>query len=86
MRADGKEENSMKLVIEIPKEFERDWNGNQFQSGRFQDCFERVLADLRDTSCLSGNYEKEILEMLQSAFHDAKEYDKEHDQNEEIEK
>lgn len=69
----------MKLVIEIPKEFERDWNGNQFQGGRFQDCFERVLADLRDTSFLSGNYEKETLEMLQSAFRNAKEYDRSED-------
>lgn len=80
----------MKLVIEIPKEFECDWNGNQFQDGRFQDCFERVLADLdyhrRDSSCISGNYEKETLEMLKTAFRDAKEEDKEHNQNEEIER
>lgn len=71
----------MKLVIDIPKEFERDWNNDQFQ-----DCFGRVLADLKDTSFISGNYEKETLEMLQSAFRDAKEYDKEHDQSEEIER
>ena len=71
----------MKLVIHIAKEFERDWNNDQFQ-----DCFGRVLVDLKDASFLSGNYEKETLAMLQSAFRDAKEYDKEHDQSEEIER
>ena len=68
----------MKLVIDIPKEFERDWNGDQFQ-----DCFGRVLADLKDTSFISGNYEKETLEMLQSAFRDAKEYERNEDYNHE---
>lgn len=60
----------MKLVIKIPKEFERDWYTDEFQ-----DCFERVLADLRNSSCVSGNYEKETIEMLKSAFKNAKEFD-----------
>ncbi|MFN2926458.1 hypothetical protein ACKX2L_05985 [Lachnospiraceae bacterium YH-ros2228] len=64
----------MKLVIDIPKEFERDWDND-----KFQDCFGRVLADLKDASFLSGNYEKETLEMLQSAFRNAKEYDRSED-------
>lgn len=60
----------MKLVIEIPKEFERDQHTDEFQ-----DCFDRVLADLRNASCVSGNYEKETIEMLKSAFKNAKEFD-----------
>jgi hypothetical protein len=58
----------MKLVVEIPEEFECDWYTDEFQ-----DCFERVLADLRNSSCVSGNYEKETIEMLEGAFRDAKE-------------
>lgn len=60
----------MKLAIEIPKEFERDWYVDEFQ-----DCFDRVLADLRNSSYVSGNYERETIEMLKSAFHHAKEFD-----------
>lgn len=69
----------MELVIDIPKEFERDWNND-----KFQDCFGRVLLDLKDASFLSGNYEKETLEMLQSALRDAKEYDKEDYDHEDV--
>lgn len=59
----------MKLVIEIPKEFECDWNRD-----KFHECFSRVLADLQNASCASGRYEKETIKMLASAFRDAKEY------------
>ena len=58
----------MKLVVEIPEEFERDWNDD-----KFHDCFERVLADLGGMYRVSGRYEKETIKMLEDAFRDAKE-------------
>lgn len=57
----------MKLVIEIPQEFECDWNRD-----KFHDCFNRVLADLGGMYSVSGRYEKETIKMLESAFRDAK--------------
>lgn len=50
----------MKLVIEIPKEFEQD-----FQSDKFKDFFKRSLADM---GCVCGNYERETAEMFIYAF------------------
>lgn len=58
----------MKLLIEIPKEFECDWNRD-----KFYDCFERVLTDLGSMYSISGNYERETIKMLEKAFRDAKE-------------
>lgn len=58
----------MKLVVEIPEEFEHDWNDD-----KFHDCFERVLADLGGMYRVSGRYEKETIKMLEGAFRDAKE-------------
>lgn len=58
----------MKLLIEIPKEFECDWNRD-----KFYDCFKRVLADLGGMYRVSGRYEKETIKMLEGAFRDAKE-------------
>ena len=58
----------MKLVIEIPKEFEED-----FKKDKFKECFGRVQVDLKyfkgETLC--GNYEKETLDMLENAFQNA---------------
>jgi hypothetical protein len=53
----------MKLVVEIPKEFEQD-----FQSDRFKEFFERCIADM---NCVCGNYERETAEMFISAFKNA---------------
>lgn len=53
----------MKLVIEIPEEFERD-----FKSDRFKEFFERSLADM---NCVCGNYERETAEMFITAFKNA---------------
>lgn len=55
----------MKLTIDIPKGYERD-----FITDKFKDFFSRVIADM-DYSGLCGNYEKEIAEMFLEAFDDA---------------
>ncbi len=52
----------MKLIIDIPKEFETDYNGD-----KFKDFFSRVLCDIEDGT-LCGNYEKETTEMFLKAF------------------
>ena len=49
---DGK--GKVKIEIEIPKEFEGDYN-----SDKFEDFFMRVLADIDWNGNLCGNYEKE---------------------------
>ena len=48
----------MKLTIDIPIDFERD-----FINDKFKDFFSRVIADI--------DYEKEIAEMLLKAFYNA---------------
>ncbi len=53
----------MKITINIPAEFESDYN-----TDRFEDIFNRILADLHNNSLLCGNYEKETIEMLKNAF------------------
>lgn len=55
----------MKLTIDIPREYERD-----FSADKFKDFFSRVIADINcDGMC--GNYEKEIAEMFLEAFDNA---------------
>ena len=52
----------MKLTIDIPREYERD-----FSVDKFKDFFSRVIADINcDGMC--GLYEKEIAEMFLEAF------------------
>ena len=46
----------MKIVIEIPKEFE-----DHFKSDCFRDSLMRLITDAH---CLAGNYEKETADML----------------------
>lgn len=59
----------MKIVLEIPKEFQEEYLAN-----RFVETFQRVRADLNyyfeatKHYTLAGNYEFETLEMLQEAF------------------
>lgn len=56
----------MKLIIDIPKEFEPDYEVN-----RFQDFFTRVLYSIEKVDGLyglCGNYEKETAEMFLKAF------------------
>ena len=57
----------MKILIDIPKEFEADYN-----TDRFAEFFQRCLADM-DTCC--GNYEQETAEMMEKAFTESKIYD-----------
>lgn len=64
----------MKIVIEIPKEFERDYNKD-----KFNEFFERLKADFpnyldSNVVSMSGNYEKETLQMLEKAFKESNEH------------
>ena len=52
----------MKIEIEIPKEFEGDW-----ESDRFEDFFERALVDMNGDG-YGGNYERETAKMFICAF------------------
>lgn len=54
----------MKIIFEIPKEFE-----NHFLQDRFEDSLYRLNADAH---LLAGSYEQEIMIMLIKAFKDAK--------------
>lgn len=56
----------MRIEIEIPKEFEDDYDAD-----RFSDFFSRVICDIKD-GVLCGNYEKETALMLRTAFHTSK--------------
>lgn len=61
----------MRIVIDIPKEFESDFN-----TDRFSDCMNRTIADItynleHEDAGLSGNYEREIFEMLVKSFSNA---------------
>lgn len=56
----------MKILIDIPKEFEVDYNAD-----RFAEFFHRCLADM-GTCC--GNYEQETAEMMEKAFAESRLY------------
>ena len=58
----------MKIEIEIPKEFECDYNNNKFEY-----FFLRVLAGIDWDGEFCGNYEEEIAEMFANAFKNIKE-------------
>lgn len=55
----------MKLTIDIPIGYERDFNVD-----KFKDFFSRVIADI-NCHGLCGNYENEIAEMFLEAFEKA---------------
>lgn len=52
--------NNMRIVIDIPKEFE-----DHFRFDKFNDSLNRLRADAH---CLAGNYEQELCDMLIEAF------------------
>ena len=54
----------MKIIIEIPKEFE-----SHYLQDRFEDSIRRLNADAH---CLAGNYEQETLVMLIKVFKEVK--------------
>jgi len=58
----------MRLIIEIPKEFEE-----HFNMDKFKDSLERIRADIKfnlenEVTQLSGRYEMELAEMLRDAM------------------
>ena len=54
----------MKLLIEIPKEFEEHFNND-----RFNDSLKRIHTDIQyHGNPLSGLYERELIEMLRNAM------------------
>ena len=57
----------MRIEIEIPKEFEGDYNAN-----KFKDFFGRVIADATYNDGVCGLYELETAVMLQKAFAESK--------------
>ena len=57
----------MKVVIDIPKDFEGDYIAD-----KFKDFFSRVIADI-DCKGMCGRYEKEIAEMFLKVFDDSEE-------------
>lgn len=57
----------MKVVIDIPKDFEGDYIAD-----KFKDFFSMVIADI-DCKGMCGKYEKEIAEMFLKAFDDSEE-------------
>lgn len=57
----------MRVVIDIPKDFVRDYSAD-----KFKDFFSRVIADI-DYNGICGRYEEEIAEMFLKAFDDSEE-------------
>lgn len=57
----------MKVVIDIPNDFTRDYIVD-----KFKDFFSRVIADI-DCKGMCGRYEKEIAEMFLKVFDDSEE-------------
>lgn len=63
----------MEVMIHIPLEFE-----SHFNKDKFADSLQRIAADLKGEGfILVGNYEIELLEMLESEFQNATIIDKE---------
>ncbi len=58
----------MKVVIDIPKDFEGDYIAD-----KFKDFFSRVIADVDCRGVMCGRYEKEIAEMFLKSFDDSEE-------------
>lgn len=57
----------MRIEIEIPKEFEGDYDAD-----RFSDFFSRAMIDIETMQGLCGRYEVETALMLRTAFHTSK--------------
>lgn len=59
----------MKVIIDIPENFERDYTAD-----KFKDFFLRIIANINYKG-VCGRYEKEIAEMFLKAFGDSEERD-----------
>ena len=57
----------MKITIEIPEEFEADWNYDRFEDTLLRLC--------QDAHLIAGRYEKETAKMLIDAFKNATVYE-----------
>lgn len=57
----------MRIEIEIPKEFECDYDAD-----RFSDFFSRAIIDIETMQGMCGRYEVETALMLRTAFHTSK--------------
>lgn len=57
----------MRIEIEIPKEYEDDYNAD-----RFSDFFSRAMIDIETMQGMCGRYEVESALMLRTAFHTSK--------------
>lgn len=57
----------MRIEIEIPKEFECDYDAD-----RFSDFFSRAVIDIETMQGMCGRYEVETALMLRTAFHTSK--------------
>ena len=53
----------MEIKIKIPKEYEEHYN-----SDKFKDSFQRIIADIKENGLMAGNYEVETIDMLIAAF------------------
>jgi hypothetical protein len=62
----------MKLIIDLPDEFEQ-----HFDFDKFQDSFMRICGDIRTEGCLCGNYEYELADELKKAFDKAEKFKEE---------
>ena len=65
----------MKIVLELPDEFKRDFEDNNLLLAKNQmiDSFERIKVDVKDSkNGISGTYEIEILDAFIKAFENVK--------------
>ena len=70
----------MKIIIEIPKEFEIDYNKDKFEDffGRVKTDIDEIIEEFHltnrcDCIFMSGNYERETALMFMKAFKEGKE-------------
>jgi len=63
----------MEIIVELPDEFI-----SHFDADRFDESFGRILADISYFDGISGRYERETIEMLRAAFHNARRADDGH--------
>lgn len=53
----------IKLVVEIPEEFEE-----HFDLDKFENSLKRVMSDIQENGNYAGNYELEVVDMLREAI------------------